>query len=75
MLQYAKHTFEVGLKLNAKPQGKEGDENKGEIKQRMQPTKILITVPYLVNRVFVPRGHSVKAANSTVVVDNRTSPP
>ena len=74
-LQYTKHTFEVGSKLNAKPQGKEGEQNKGDVKQRMQPTKIFITVPYLVNPVNIAKGDLVTSGKSTVVVDKRSSPP
>ena len=45
--------------------------NAEDVKLRQGPTKFLITVPYLVNMVFVPEGASVRAAKSTWMVDDR----
>ena len=57
LLEYTTHTFSVNLQMVPKAQGKPGEEKKDDTKLRQTP-RILITVPYLVNSVVVPRGHS-----------------
>ena len=68
-LEWTIHSWVVGLQTTPKPQG---EDNKYDIKPKPPPTKIVLSVPYLVNTEFVARGTTLNASTKhRVVVYNR----
>ena len=70
-MQFTKHSFNVNVLVSSKVAGKTKHENKFEIAMKKSPSKVLITIPYLINSTHVVRGAALAAAKSGTVLGNR----
>ena len=75
-LQFTTHTLEVRLAINGQKSTTKGEQkfvrlNQHEVKSKTSPSKVTISVPYVLNTTYIACGTYVKAASSPHLVVNR----